>query len=344
MKNLISISVLTIALLFSACHEITVKTKINKDGSFTRTIIVQSDDSSGLYKADLPYPIDASWKQAYVFDSTTKNKPYMLTYTKLFDGMGELTKSIEKDTSMWKNMARKLSIEKTNGFFFSNFEFKETIKAANPFTMLDYRKYLSNEDVELLGGEVKLSNISDSTNYKNAEEKVEQFFVESITHEIVYTLEEGIKKINSISLKPEDVEKYRDSIVKKVDELEDEPNEKFIDYLALWSGNEDYLKLKELEPPIFKESNKRMKLFYTLLMMEQYNQEVELPGMLTKTNSIKVVGNKVSWKVEPIAFMFKDYTMQVESRVVNYWAFVLSGIILVLLIAILAYKAFSREG
>lgn len=344
MKNRMLIIISAFAILvLSACHEITVQTVINKDGTFTRFVIVKGDDSTSVFDAQLPYPVDASWQHELVFDSASNNKTYTLTYSKTFDGMNDLKTAIETDTSWWKNVKRELNIEKQNGFFYSHIYFGETIRAANPFVMLNYHDYLSAEDIELLKGAVKITTPADSARLNNAEDKADQFFVETITAEIILTLEEGIRKINSSTLKPDDVQKYRDSIERKVQELENEHNEQFIDYLADWSHNPEYLKLKEIKPSIFEKSDERLELFYQILMMENYDQEVELPGMLTQTNSINAVGNKVSWKVEPIAFMFEDYTMQAESRVVNYWAFILSGIILTLLVIILVLRAFVRK-
>ena len=76
--------------------------------------------------------------------------------------------------------------------------------------------------------------------------------------------------------------------------------------------------------------------------LDGYTSVVEMPGMITATNSFEVVGNQVRWEVEAHPILFSDYEMYVESRVVNYWAFVLSGIVLALLIILLVYRTFRR--
>ncbi len=42
-----------------------------------------------------------------------------------------------------------------------------------------------------------------------------------------------------------------------------------------------------------------------------------------------------------MSFFFEDYEMYVESRVMNYWAFVLSGIVVLLLLIALIVKIFK---
>jgi len=73
--------------------------------------------------------------------------------------------------------------------------------------------------------------------------------------------------------------------------------------------------------------------------MENYQQVVNMPGLITETNSLELKGNQVSWNVEPLSFLFDDYNMHVESRVVNYWMFALTGFLVLLLIIFLIIKA-----
>jgi hypothetical protein len=62
-----------------------------------------------------------------------------------------------------------------------------------------------------------------------------------------------------------------------------------------------------------------------------YASVVEMPGIITDTNAPTVEGNKVTWRG------FKsyegDFEMWVESRVVNWWSLVVTGLIMVLGIA-----------
>jgi hypothetical protein len=72
--------------------------------------------------------------------------------------------------------------------------------------------------------------------------------------------------------------------------------------------------------------------------MDAYSQTLEMPGLITETNSKSVTGNKVQWGVNPDKFLFYDYEMTVESRVVNRWAFVVSGLFFFLVLILMFFK------
>ncbi len=97
--------------------------------------------------------------------------------------------------------------------------------------------------------------------------------------------------------------------------------------------------LYDLDPPIFEEYTKKMEKLGTIFQMEGYTEEVEMPGLITATNSAMLKGNQVRWDFQPMSVMIRDYEMYVESRVVNYWAFILGGIVLLSLVVLLVIKA-----
>ncbi len=59
-QNIILSLVIILLLFFSACREVTVTTKVNPDGTFTRIITVTGEDSS-VFRTDLPFPVDETW-------------------------------------------------------------------------------------------------------------------------------------------------------------------------------------------------------------------------------------------------------------------------------------------
>ncbi len=331
-----------VLIVFSSCHEITVKTRINEDGSFTRTIIVKSDDEKSVYKVTLPYPVDDSWTSTLVYDSLETDKHHVLTYTKNYPKDADLNAEIASDTSLFKLLDRDLKIRKRFGLFYSYLTFEETIRATNPYTDLNYQDYLTTEDMSLLKGTALPVTALDSTRIEEAEEKFVKFIEESVTSDIITTLKKGITQLNSVSLNPDDVDLFKDSILTHVQQFDNETNDHFIDLYAQWLGNDEVLRLKDIDSPLFEESNKKLKLFLQIIELNTYDQVVELPGILTETNSVSPVGNTISWKVEPMIYMLEDYTMYGESRVVNYWGFIVSGIIMLLLILLVVVRLFKK--
>jgi len=334
-QHIIYIFLVTL-LIISGCREITVTTKVNKNGTFTRMIKI-TGDSSSVFKPDLPYPIDETWVKTVIKDTTDKGD-YILTYTKSFKNSDLLNNELNADTSWRKKLDRKITIDKQFGFFYSYITYCETYKAINPFKKLNYPNYLTPDEMLYLSGNRIQITASDSAMEKKVSDRFERFLIEAIANEIIITMEDGIKKLNDPQLNPDNVTLYRDSIENKLDDYY-ENMDVYIDFYREWTGNESVNKLKTLEPQLFGKLNEKISFLLNAVFMDEYSQTVEMPGLITETNSILVTGNKVSWKVNGDKIIFHDYEMKVESRVVNRWAFIVSGIILLLGLILLIIKA-----
>jgi hypothetical protein len=338
MKRIQIILGLVIAVLvLGSCREIEVNTTVNNDGSFTRVITI-TGDSSEVYKLGLPYPIDQTWEMNLKKD-TTGNEDYVLTYTKTFINSNNLDKEILSDTGWRKKLKRNIEIEKSFGFFYSYITYKETIGAANPFTYLNCRDYISNEDMLWLTGKKIALNSSDSSALSAADDTAEIYLQESATAELVSLLKMGIKKLNNPTIPISDVDKYRDSINLCVEEWNFDSSAEFVDYFARWTGNNEVLKLKNILSTQFSELDNDIEFLWKTFKMEEYNVSVEMPGLITETNSVSTTGNKSTWNVNTMSILFEDYVMYTESRVINTWMFVLAGIVLLLLVLMVIYKS-----
>jgi hypothetical protein len=339
-QNIILSLIVLLLLVFSACREVTVTTKVNPDGSFTRIITV-TGDSSDVFKKDLPFPVDETWEPKSSKDPSDSTK-YILTYTKSFRNSIELDKEIKSDTGSYRNLERAISVTKSFRFFFSYLNFKEVYKSANPFSRLDYRDYLTEEDIRWSSGLKIPVSAADSISKKESEDKAMAFLVASAAAEVESIMQNGIDRLNDPLLNPVDVSIYHDSLCKKIDNSNYPDSVNFIDFYREWSGNEAFSQLHNLKPPLFEDFTKKWALVDTISGIESYTEEVEMPGLITGTNSSMLSGNQVRWEFESISVLVRDYEMYVESRVINYWAFVLAGCILLALLIMLTVKAVRR--
>ena len=108
------------------------------------------------------------------------------------------------------------------------------------------------------------------------------------------------------------------------------------------TGIAAFSRLIELDPPPLQTYTKAMEKLFKILEFDGFVQIVEMPGIITATNSSELKGSRVEWNVNADSFLVKANSMVVESRVVNYWAFVLTSIVLLLLIIILLMKGFRK--
>ena len=68
-----------------------------------------------------------------------------------------------------------------------------------------------------------------------------------------------------------------------------------------------------------------------------------MPGIILNTNAKTVEGNKVIWEFDENRFCYEDFNMTVQSRVVNVWAFVVSGVIVLVVIILLLLPKFKKK-
>jgi hypothetical protein len=73
-----------------------------------------------------------------------------------------------------------------------------------------------------------------------------------------------------------------------------------------------------------------------------YSVGVIMPGIITNTNGSALEGSTVRWKDIMDRVFFEGYTMWVESRVINWWAIVVSGVVL-LAIGVLLVVGLMRK-
>jgi len=329
---------LLMGFILNSCREITVKTTVNNDGSFIRTISIRGD-SAEVLSPDLPYPIDSSWLRE-VYRDTSDSSKYICTLVKSYKSDDMLNLEMQNDTSWRRQLNRKVDISKRFMFFYSFITYKQVYKAANPIR-LDYREYLNEEDI-LWVSEVKTpQNKKDSIRYDSAEARLDRYWAGALVDEITAELERGLSQLDDPELRGFDLSIYSDSIAANVQGWSNGDFNVAIDALVTWSGNPRLADLHNIEPPVFQKLDNMNTFLEKLIFEEKYTLETEMPGLITETNSTMISGNTVSWDVAPLSFYFDDYEMYVESRVMNYWAFVLSGVVVLLLLIALIVKIFK---
>jgi hypothetical protein len=327
-------------LVLSACREVTITTKVNSDGSFTRIMTV-TGDSADVFNTDLPFPVDGTWSAVSSKDTADSTK-YMRIYTKSFRNIAEFNAELKNTTGDYKNLDREVSITKKFRFFFSYLTFREVYKCVNPFRMLDYHDYLTEDDIRLYTGTMTPATAADSTVKDKALDKAMNFLIESATFEAETIVKNGIKQLGNPALNSIDLSMYHDSINYLITKSDQDKTPDIIDSYQRWSGNEAFSLLHGIKPPLFDDFQKKIAVMDTILKAEGYTEDVEMPGLITGTNSTMLKGNHVSWDFQVVNIMVNDFEMYAESRVINYWAFVLAGLVMLALVVVLVVKGFGR--
>jgi len=336
-RNLIYM-LLLMGFILSSCREINIKTTVNNDGSFTRVVTI-TGDSSEVLKTNLPYPIDSSWVKEFAQD-TADSSVFICTYSKSYKSDDLLNSEMHNDTSWKSQIQRDVEISKRFMFFYSFITYRQVYKAANPFSE-DYHEYINEEDLLWISGVKAELNRKDSIRSDSAYVSLDNYYKHVLVVEISDALKKGLNQLNDPNLINIDLAMYKDSIAANAISWSSGKYENSIDALITWTGNSELARLHNIEPSIFEALEIKDDYADKVFFGNEYTLEVEMPGLITKTNSTVMYGNTVSWAVGTMSFFFEDYEMHVESRVMNYWAFVLSGIVVLLLLIALIVKIFK---
>ena len=302
-------------LLSNGCNDYTVKTKINPDGSFERTIVCDGD-SLGLYNIRLPYVFADSWK----IDIQPKPKGernFITTATKTYANDEQLLQELSKgrDSSKLQITCR---VEKQFRWFFSYYRYTEMLPSYGIYRHLSVDSFFTPTEIS------KIKENSDSL----VKKRVEEFWLRNIVEEFIQRLEVKTAELNDPSLPPSMFAEHKGVLMESLmGEGADKPDEiAGIFEKALYPR--PVRKLRGSMDSIFAHMKKELEQEAELDV--SYKNEVVMPGILTTTNAKKIEGNKVMWDCKSNPYF--DVMMTAESRMVNLWTIIATSVVCLLLI------------
>lgn len=328
-KMNIAIFVSLISIFFvTGCREITTTTTIFPNGSCERIVSVKGD-SSEVADRSFPVPRDTSW-------SINQQKEDNIIYTakKFFKKVSDLNKEFTCDGDSIKKVRICVKLKKRFRWFYTFLTYRETYKNYNQFHFFPISDYLSKNEMELY-------YINEDT--LDLDDKVDTWYEKSLYEEFHQKLLECAKKLDDPQLPPELIDSKKNSLYKatlEIDEVEKNVDEllhvceKILQTKAIW-------KLKKNISQIIQLINEKNE-FFILTHSGKYTNNVIMPGLIIRTNAETVEGNKVTWNIKGSRFLWQDYEMQVESRIVNKWMIGITTAVLVLL-GVLLILSFIRK-
>ncbi|HAP36219.1 MAG TPA: hypothetical protein DCQ28_09860 [Bacteroidetes bacterium] len=316
MKRKILIDLLLLVLMFSGCNDYTIKTKINPDGSFEKTVICEGD-SLGLYQLPLPFVFSDGWK-IETEQKAEKKKSFITTATKKYTNAEELETEYTKgqDSIKLKISSR---IEKRFRWFFTYYNYEETIPAFGLFKQtLPIDSFFTPQE---LG---RLKDTKDSLLQKRFDEYYEQ----NIVGEFIENLIMRSQELNDPTLTRSRWEEHRKTLTRLIFESKSDKPE---DIAVIIEKVLQTSSVRKLHGAIDTSLTNIMTKVKSEKELEvSYKNEVVMPGILITSNSKKVEGNKLMWDCKSDQYF--DVVMTAESRMVNVWAMILTAIVCVALL------------
>jgi hypothetical protein len=382
MKNKSLIRLLTISLVLiisvSGCLDYTITTQVNPDGSLDRTFTVRGD-SSVIFDGSVKVPVDSTWEITTKWEDVAKKdssveRKYVYTARKHFANVTALNQEIYTDSSFTKRTNIKAEFKKRFRWFYTFITYRETYKMYFPFNEIPVNNYMTETELGVLmdteeknfvfdpvkndffhaDEQMKVPELTkeDSVKMEKRENEISAKFdkwqAENILKEYFNILKDAVKKDTSSRMILDSLKWDNDSLLNVIyrTNLNIQSSEKITNVLYQFLHNFLITQLYDQHKKSFLEFDRKLeltKLFNDDYTGDDYTNVVVMPGLLINTNANTVEGNKVTWNFGALKYYANNYEMVAESRIVNRWAIVLSGVIALVLLVLLIMGIFVKK-
>jgi hypothetical protein len=346
MKGMAFKSVLIMIILMAlSCDEPkTIVTNIvHPDGSVTRKIEMRNNKNK-FELQDLQVPFDSTWVIKDTINIGDKRDTTLIkTAEKLFKNADEISKSYLADRGGNRECSRKASFAKKFKWFNTEYRFCELIerKMSNGYPI---RNFLNQEELNYFYSPESVNSeklkSADSLKYEaigdSVNTKTDKWFIKSLISEWIWEfsrLTEGKtgKELTWESLKARE-------------EIAEADGDKFD---SLWTngiilkefvGEKNAVRYKTEADSALAVVDK-----VALGSFKNYSVRIIMPGKVIGTNGFIDDTEALLWPVKSDYFMTEQYEMWAESKVINIWAWAVTGAFILFVIIGLLIKGFNRK-
>ncbi len=324
-------------LLFAAqgCNDsYTVTTIISTDGSVDRVIEWSKDGGSSRYSTnDLPLPTDSTWQVNWK-TSGTKDSGLVFTASKHFTTFEALAAEYVRMNDSTK-LKVDVDVQKKFRWFYSYFEYRETYKAFHPLTLVPANEFFSADEISRF----MANNISDSLRIRFENWQQRNMF------ELVYRrLCSAAERLDDPALPVSSLEANKEALYREM--TSDKPGKSQSGTTSKGDHGEveaeavlrevlQTAAVEKLRAPLARAISDAVNDYEIRNSIAgKYTNSVVMPGVILETNAGDVSGNRVTWTFSEDQLSMMDLAMRVESRVVNVWAIVVTGVVVLGLLAL----------
>jgi hypothetical protein len=329
-------------VFMSGCLEIETTSTVNTDGSIQR-VVQLNGDSTEVLKPQEMFPTDSTWTFAR---RHIKDSSWTSTASKVFTDGAALEKALNAD----KQLSLHVRIQSTKRFlwFTTEYTYRETILSFNQFHAVPLEKYISPSELEgWLHYEIEKApypSVEDSLRLKKSSQRAEEWDSRNKFESYYGILEEGASKLTDSGALRQRLSMAKETLYTRCAKP---INDSRLDTLPLIFQNT----LKDprvsglfiAQSDSLREFEARLVFQQNMLATPYKSANVVMPGLIVETNAPSIEGNKLTWKEFLGACYAVDYPMWARSRVINWWAVVLTGAVIVVLAGLLIVGTVRRR-
>lgn len=247
-----------------------------------------------------------------------------------------------KQSHEWSKMDVKHSLDKKFRWFYTYYKYAETYPQLKTDLKIPFDKYMTRDEASFwFTGQPNLVQGMNGIEMREFVGKLEDAY--NIWYGInVWTNEFDvvIKNYNQIKNKPVTVERLKvlcDTIFMSIKDKEKYEMDEVLNsyfkttaFSPLWQGDSSIM--KKYEESVDKQE-------YITYFAKDFNYKLIMPGKVTSAINAVQQGDTLSWKLTAYRMAMSDYTIEAQSRKENIWAFILTGIIVLIALGSLFFKS-----
>ena len=331
MNKKVALSLIFSLILFSCVGpETTVTNIVNRNGSVLRKIEMKNSENN-FRQNQLKVPVDSTWALTDSITISTKgDTTWFRSAEKLFINTDEINQAYRSDSGVNRSVTRSAFFERRFRWFTTTFYFSETC-GRSMLHAYPPEEFLSSEEIEYmkLPRKVKVDLLSgaDSSKYRSMRDtindKSEIWYTKSIITEWIEAAGTLCKASGKDSLTTEILRSHENDFFEQVGE-----NTDIKEGCSIVLGAGIYEAYKTELDSAMKIAEERFDLS---LSFDEYTMQVMMPSEIIATNGYRNPDGGISWPVMGELFLNADYIMYAESRSVNYWAIILTALLVIIL-------------
>ena len=313
-------------------YETRVINTVHADGSITRKVIMKNDTPEFLPE-NFRVPVDSTWTTSTVFKiNENQDTTWIYTAEKHFNNTGEINLEYRNDSGANSRLSREAHFSKKFKWFNTIFRFSEVI---DQVLTVDCKpsEFLSDEELSYmyLPGEIQDELLAgpDSIYYKTMadtlETKFDRWLLTGLVREWIKSFYDLFGSHPDLKISQEEMLGKESRLVEEfiVDDVDEEEVVKNV------LGEEFYARFETEIDSAFSVMDEQLSPFWNA---REYTMEIHMPGEITGSSgyvrSFDEGQDKkgIVWAVQGDFFLGQSYEMWVESKMINAWAWIVTGI------------------
>jgi len=337
------------------------RTTVYENGTCERKIVVDNDDAKTWPTRPFPLPsMGSRWDTSRIAPDTSHHG-VRWCYAKTFPSFDALQQEYAHSGDS-SHFAVRVSLEKRFRWFYTYYDYQETYGRFTVDTLVDPRSVLSADDIHRYS-----MGDTDAVVGKKVEEwkdrNVFEVFFRRLTRDAEFShgdtalaqdLRRGKEKFFQLFANDRNADSlrmhssYRGTAAKMFNDekgVTPEGVQALVEVGREIAGTSRFDILRpSIEPAVHEMIDFIMQDPTGKGDAGDFVNVLVLPGILISTNASSVKGAETEWHIGLHQLQLQEYIMSAESRTVNVWAFVISGLVGVALLGWLAISAGGKLG